>query len=132
MEDEDKVLALKPMNCPCHILIFRHGLRSYRELPLRLAEFGSCHRYEPSGAHAWDHAGAPSSPRTMHTSSAPRQQIAAETVRFVELLSSIYRDFGFPEFRVKFSDRPALRAGATRPGTMPRGAEAGLRHRRRR
>ncbi|MEO8713666.1 MAG: threonine--tRNA ligase, partial [Acetobacteraceae bacterium] len=50
VEDEDKVLALKPMNCPCHVLIFRHGMRSYRELPLRLAEFGSCHRYEPSGA----------------------------------------------------------------------------------
>ena len=50
VEDEDKILALKPMNCPCHIQIFRQGLRSYRELPLRLAEFGSCHRYEPSGA----------------------------------------------------------------------------------
>jgi threonyl-tRNA synthetase len=109
--DEDKTLALKPMNCPCHIQIFRQGIRSYRELPLRLAEFGSCHRYEPSGA--------------LHGIMRVRQftqddahifcteaQIADETVRFVELLSSIYRDFGFPEFSVKFSDRPAMRVGA--------------------
>ena len=57
-EDEEKTLALKPMNCPCHVQIFRQGLRSYRELPLRLAEFGSCHRYEPSGALHGHHAGA--------------------------------------------------------------------------
>ncbi len=58
VEDENKFLALKPMNCPCHVQIFRHGLRSYRELPLRMAEFGSCHRYEPSGRAARHHAGA--------------------------------------------------------------------------
>jgi threonyl-tRNA synthetase len=109
--DEDKTLALKPMNCPCHVLIFRQGLRSYRELPLRLAEFGSCHRYEPSGAlHGIMRV------RAFIQDDAhifcTEAQIASETVRFVELLSSIYHDFGFPEFRVKFSDRPAQRVGA--------------------
>ncbi len=110
VEDEDKHLALKPMSCPCHVLIFRQGIRSYRELPLRMAEFGSCHRYEPSGA--------------LHGIMRVRQftqddahifctdeQIAPETARFVALLSSIYRDFGFDSFRVKFSDRPTPRAG---------------------
>ena len=113
VEDEaekDRVLALKPMNCPCHVQIFNQGLRSYRELPLRMAEFGVCHRYEPSGA--------------LHGIMRVRQftqddahifceedQIAEETVRFVALLSSIYQDLGFPEFRVKFSDRPPVRAG---------------------
>jgi threonyl-tRNA synthetase len=111
VEDEDKVLALKPMNCPCHILIFRHGLRSYRELPLRLAEFGSCHRYEPSGAMHGIMRVRQFTQDDAHIF-CTEQQIAAETVRFVELLSSIYRDFGFPEFSVKFSDRPALRVGS--------------------
>ena len=111
VEDEDKVLALKPMNCPCHILIFRQGLRSYRELPLRYAEFGSCHRYEPSGAMHGIMRVRAFTQDDAHIF-CTEDQIAAETVRFVELLSSIYRDFGFPEFRVKFSDRPALRVGS--------------------
>ena len=111
VEDEDKSLALKPMSCPGHVQIFRHGLRSYRELPLRMAEFGCCHRYEPSGA--------------LHGIMRVRQftqddahifcseaQIAPETARFVELLSSVYRDFGFDSFRVKFSDRPVARTGS--------------------
>jgi threonyl-tRNA synthetase len=111
VEDEDKYLALKPMNCPCHVQIFRQGIRSYRELPLRLAEFGSCHRYEPSGA--------------LHGIMRVRQftqddahifcteaHIADEGARFVQLLGSVYRDFGFPEFIVKFSDRPPVRAGS--------------------
>jgi threonyl-tRNA synthetase len=110
VEDEDKSLALKPMNCPCHVQIFRQGIRSYRELPLRLAEFGSCHRYEPSGAlHGLMRV------RAFTQDDAhifcTEAQIAPETVRFVELLSSIYRDLGFAEFRVKFSDRPAQRVG---------------------
>ncbi len=109
--DEDKVLALKPMNCPCHVLIFRQGLRSYRELPLRLAEFGSCHRYEPSGALHGIMRVRAFTQDDAHIF-CTESQIASETVRFVELLSSIYRDFGFPEFRVKFSDRPAQRVGA--------------------
>jgi threonyl-tRNA synthetase len=111
VEDEDKDLALKPMNCPCHVQIFRQGLRSYRELPLRMAEFGSCHRYEPSGALHGIMRVRAFTQDDAHIF-CTEAQIAPETVRFVELLSSIYRDFGFPEFRVKFSDRPAQRVGA--------------------
>jgi len=110
VEDEDKTLALKPMNCPCHVQIFRQGVRSYRELPLRMAEFGSCHRYEPSGALHGIMRVRAFTQDDAHIF-CTEAQIAAETVRFVELLSSIYRDFGFAEFRVKFSDRPAVRAG---------------------
>ncbi len=111
VEDEEKMLALKPMSCPCHVLIFRQGIRSYRELPLRLAEFGSCHRYEPSGAlHGLMRV------RAFVQDDAhifcTEGQIAAETARFVDLLSSVYRDFGFANVRVKFADRPALRAGS--------------------
>jgi threonyl-tRNA synthetase len=108
--DEDKVLSVKPMNCPCHIQIFRQGLRSYRELPLRLAEFGSCHRYEPSGALHGIMRVRAFTQDDAHIF-CTEDQIAPETVRFVGLLGSIYRDFGFPEFRVKFSDRPTLRIG---------------------
>jgi threonyl-tRNA synthetase len=111
VEDEAKILALKPMNCPCHVLIFRQGLRSYRELPLRMAEFGSCHRYEPSGALHGIMRVRAFTQDDAHIF-CTEAQIAQETVRFVALLSSIYRDFGFPEFRVKFSDRPAQRVGA--------------------
>ncbi|RYJ01042.1 MAG: threonine--tRNA ligase, partial [Acetobacteraceae bacterium] len=114
VEDEsekDRVLALKPMNCPCHVQIFNQGLRSYRELPLRMAEFGSCHRYEPSGAlHGIMRVRAFTQDDAHIFCS--EEQIAAETVEFVALLSSIYRDLGFADFRVKFSDRPAKRAGA--------------------
>jgi threonyl-tRNA synthetase len=113
VEDEsekDRVLALKPMNCPCHVQIFNQGLRSYRELPLRMAEFGSCHRYEPSGALHGIMRVRAFTQDDAHIF-CTEEQIAAETVEFVALLSSIYRDLGFPEFRVKFSDRPAMRAG---------------------
>ena len=72
VEDEDKTLALKPMNCPCHVQIFRHGLRSYRELPLRMAEFGACHRYEPSGALHGLMRVCVALRRMMRISSAPR------------------------------------------------------------
>jgi threonyl-tRNA synthetase len=111
VEDEDKTLAVKPMNCPCHVQIFNQGVRSYRELPLRLAEFGSCHRYEPSGAlHGLMRV------RAFTQDDAhifcTEEQIADEGARFVRLLSSIYRDFGFPEFVVKFSDRPPARIGS--------------------
>ena len=111
VEEEDKVLAVKPMNCPCHIQIFRQGIRSYRELPLRLAEFGSCHRYEPSGALHGIMRVRAFTQDDAHIF-CTEDQIASETVRFVELLGSIYRDFGFPEFRVKFADRPDKRVGA--------------------
>ena len=111
VEEEDKILAVKPMNCPCHVQIFRQGIRSYRELPLRLAEFGSCHRYEPSGALHGIMRVRAFTQDDAHIF-CTEQQIAPETVRFVELLGSIYRDFGFPEFRVKFSDRPDKRVGS--------------------
>jgi len=114
VEDEsekDRVLALKPMNCPCHVQIFNQGLRSYRELPLRMAEFGACHRYEPSGALHGIMRVRSFTQDDAHIFCS-EDQIADETVRFVALLSSIYRDFGFTEFRVKFSDRPARRAGS--------------------
>ncbi|MCB4820735.1 threonine--tRNA ligase [Roseicella aerolata] len=109
-DEKDRVLALKPMNCPCHVQIFNQGLRSYRELPLRMAEFGSCHRYEPSGALHGIMRVRAFTQDDAHIF-CTEEQIAAETVAFVELLSSIYRDLGFAEFRVKFSDRPAKRAG---------------------
>jgi threonyl-tRNA synthetase len=108
--DENKMLAVKPMNCPCHVQIFRQGIRSYRELPLRLAEFGACHRYEPSGALHGIMRVRAFTQDDAHIF-CTEAQIAPETVRFVELLSSIYRDFGFESFRVKFSDRPTPRAG---------------------
>jgi threonyl-tRNA synthetase len=111
VEDENKVLAVKPMNCPCHVQIFNHGLRSYRELPLRMAEFGACHRYEPSGAlHGIMRvrAFAQDDAHIFCT----EDQIASETVRFVEMLRAVYADFGFEDFTVKFADRPTPRAGS--------------------
>ena len=110
-ESENRVLALKPMSCPCHVQIFRQGQKSYRDLPLRMAEFGSCHRNEPSGAlHGLMRA------RAFVQDDAhifcTEDQITSETVAFCELLIEIYRDFGFDEVVVKFSDRPELRSGA--------------------
>src|SRR5487761_2670130 len=105
-----RVLAIKPMNCPGHVQIYRQHLHSYRELPLRMAEFGSCHRYEPSGALHGIMRVRAFTQDDAHIF-CTEDQIAPETVRFVELLSAIYRDFGFAEFAVKFSDRPATRAG---------------------
>ena len=111
VEDEKKTLAVKPMNCPCHVLIFRQGIRSYRELPLRLAEFGSCHRYEPSGALHGIMRVRAFTQDDAHIF-CTEDQIAPETVRFVELLGSVYRDFGFESFRVKLADRPDKRIGS--------------------
>ena len=111
VEDEDTTLALKPMNCPCHVMIFNHGLRSYRELPMRMAEFGSCHRYEPSGALHGIMRVRAFTQDDAHIF-CTEAQIADETVRFVALLSQVYRDFGFDTFRIKFSDRPDVRAGS--------------------
>jgi threonyl-tRNA synthetase len=108
--DEDRTLCVKPMNCPCHIQIFNQGVKSYRDLPLRMAEFGSCHRNEPSGslhgimrirgfvqddAHIF----------------CTEDQITSETVAFCDLLKDVYKAFGFTDIQVKFSDRPAKRAG---------------------
>ncbi len=110
VEDEKRTLALKPMNCPCHVQIFNHGLRSYRELPLRMAEFGACHRYEPSGALHGIMRVRGFTQDDAHIFCTP-EQIAPETAAFVDLLASVYRDFGFDAFRVKFADRPDARAG---------------------
>jgi threonyl-tRNA synthetase len=109
--DEEKTLALKPMNCPCHVQIFKQGLRSYRQLPLRMAEFGSCHRYEPSGALHGIMRVRAFTQDDAHIF-CTEDQIGSETVKFVDLLSSVYRDFGFEHFVVKFSDRPEVRAGS--------------------
>jgi threonyl-tRNA synthetase len=110
VEDEDKTLAIKPMNCPCHVQIFRQGLRSYRELPLRMAEFGACHRYEPSGALHGIMRVRAFTQDDAHIF-CTEAQVAPETARFVALLRSVYEDLGFDSFRIKFADRPALRAG---------------------
>jgi len=124
VEDEsekDRVLALKPMNCPCHVQIFNQGLRSYRELPLRMAEFGACHRYEPSGALHGIMRVRSFTQDDAHIFCS-EDQIADETVRFVALLSSIYRELGFEAFRVKFSDRPEKRAGTDEVWDQAEGA----------
>ena len=109
--NEKRVNALKPMNCPCHVQVYNQGLKSYRDLPLRLAEFGSCHRYEASG--------------TMHGLMRVRgftqddghifcteAQIESETAIFIKLLSGIYKDLGFEEFSIKLSTRPEVRVGS--------------------
>ncbi|AFW00941.1 threonine--tRNA ligase [Gluconobacter oxydans] len=111
VEDEDKTLALKPMNCPCHVQIFRHGLRSYRELPLRMAEFGACHRYEPSGSLHGIMRVRGFTQDDAHIFCTD-DQIADETAKFVKMLAEVYTDLGFASFRVKFSDRPETRAGS--------------------
>ncbi|WP_372610027.1 threonine--tRNA ligase [Aquicoccus sp.] len=108
---EKAVNALKPMNCPCHVQIFNQGLKSYRDLPLRMAEFGSCNRYEPSGAlHGIMRV------RGFVQDDAhifcTEDQIEEETRIFIDFLSTVYRDLGFESFSVKFSDRPDMRAGA--------------------
>ncbi len=109
-ESEERSLAVKPMNCPGHVQIFKQGITSYRDLPLRMAEFGSCHRNEPSGAlHGMMRVRA-FTQDDAHIFCTP-DQINSETVIFCDLLRSIYRDFGFDELVVKFSDRPAVRAG---------------------
>jgi len=109
--NEKRVNALKPMNCPCHVQIYNQGIKSYRDLPLRYAEFGSCHRYEPSG--------------TMHGLMRVRgftqddghifcteDQIESETAKFIELLSKVYSDLGFESFDIKLSTRPEVRVGS--------------------
>jgi threonyl-tRNA synthetase len=108
--EDDRTLALKPMNCPCHVQIFRQGIKSYRDLPLRMAEFGSCHRNEPSGALHGIMRVRAFTQDDAHIF-CTEDQITEESVRFCELLQSIYADFGFREVRVKFSDRPDVRAG---------------------
>ena len=108
---EKRVSALKPMNCPCHVQIFNQGLKSYRDLPLRMAEFGSCHRYEPSGALHGIMRVRGFTQDDAHIF-CTEDQIEGETQKFIDLLASIYTDLGFPDFTIKFSDRPDVRAGS--------------------
>ena len=119
--EDDRTWAMKPMNCPCHVQIFRQGIKSYRDLPYRMAEFGSCMRYEPSGAlHGLMRV------RSFTQDDAhifcTEEQITAETVRFCALLTSMYKDLGFEAFTVKFSDRPATRAGSDATWDQAEGA----------
>jgi len=108
--EDERTLALKPMNCPCHVQIFRQGIKSYRDLPLRMAEFGSCHRNEPSGALHGIMRVRAFTQDDAHIF-CTEDQITEESVKFCALLQSIYADFGFDDVRVKFSDRPDIRAG---------------------
>lgn len=108
--DDDRVLALKPMNCPGHVQVYKQGLKSYRDLPLRLAEFGACHRNEPSGALHGIMRVRAFTQDDAHIF-CTEDQITSESIRFCDLLKSVYRDFGFEDIRIKFSDRPAVRAG---------------------
>jgi len=107
---EDRLFALKPMNCPGHVQIFKQGIKSYRDLPLRMAEFGACHRNEPSGALHGIMRVRAFTQDDAHIF-ATEDQVTAETERFCALLTSIYADFGFEDVLVKFSDRPEVRAG---------------------
>lgn len=106
----DRILALKPMNCPGHVQIYRQGITSYRDLPLRMAEFGSCHRNEPSGALHGIMRVRAFTQDDAHIF-CTEDQIDSEGRAFCDLLLDIYRDFGFDDVRVKFSDRPETRAG---------------------
>jgi len=108
---DDRVFAIKPMNCPGHVQIFNQGIRSYRDLPIRFAEFGKVHRYEPSGAlHGLMRV------RAFTQDDAhvfiTEDQITEESVRMIKLLLAIYADFGFNDVKVKFADRPAKRVGS--------------------
>ena len=109
--DEDSDLALKPMNCPCHVQIFNQDLNSYRNLPRRMAEFGSCHRNESSGSMHGIMRVRAFTQDDAHIFCTP-EQINSETEEFIGLLKMIYKDFGFDDVLVKFSDRPEKRAGS--------------------
>ena len=106
----DEVHALKPMNCPAHVQVFNQGMKSYRDLPLRMAEFGCCHRNEPTGALHGIMRVRGFTQDDAHIF-CTEDQITSETAIFITLLKSIYEDFGFDSLKVKFSDRPDTRAG---------------------
>jgi len=108
--DDERIYAIKPMNCPGHVQIFKNGLKSYRDLPLKIAEFGKVHRFEPSGAlHGLMRVRAftQDDAHVFITES----QIAEEALKINDMILSIYQDFGFPDVRIKFSDRPDQRIG---------------------
>src|SRR5215471_4442076 len=109
-EEDERVYAIKPMNCPGHVQIFKNGLKSYRDLPLKIAEFGKVHRFEPSGAlHGLMRVRA-FTQDDAHVFITERQ-IAEEALKMNDLILSIYEDFGFDDVRIKFSDRPEKRIG---------------------
>ena len=109
--EDDRILALKPMNCPGHVQIYKQGIKSYRDLPLRMAEFGSCHRNEPSGALHGIMRVRAFTQDDAHIF-CTEDQVTSESIEFCDLLGTIYSDFGFEDIRVKFSDRPGVRAGS--------------------
>ncbi len=119
---ENREYAVKPMNCPGHVQIFNHGLHSYRELPLRLAEFGSCHRNEPSGALHGLMRGTRFTQDDAHIF-CTEEQVQGEVSAFIVMLQDVYQDFGFDDVLVKLSTRPEKRVGSDETWDK---AEAGL------
>lgn len=111
VEDGEKKFAMKPMNCPCHVQIFNHSLKSYRDLPLRMSEFGTCMRNEAAGARHGIMRVTSMTQDDAHIF-CTHEQIEDEVVTLCELIKEIYRDFGFNEIFVKFSDRPEMRVGS--------------------
>ncbi len=109
-KDQTRINALKPMNCPCHVQVFNQGLKSYRDLPLRLAEFGSCARFEPSGALHGIMRVRGFTQDDAHIF-CTEDQIQQECARFIDFLADIYRELGFPEFEIRFATRPEKRVG---------------------
>ena len=109
---DERVYAIKPMNCPGHVQIFKQGIRSYHQLPIRYAEFGKVHRYEPSGRAARPDARARLHPGRRPHLRAPRIRSPRSRSPSTRLILDIYKDFGFDDVRIKFSDRPAKRVGA--------------------
>ena len=118
---EKSINALKPMNCPCHVQVYNQGIKSYRDLPLRMAEFGSCNRYEPSGALHGIMRVRGFTQDDAHIF-CQEDQIESETKKFINFLSGVYKDLGFPKFAVKFSDRPKNRAGSDKVWDKAEGA----------
>ena len=110
-QKDKRINALKPMNCPCHVQVFNQGLKSYRDLPLRLSEFGSCHRYESSGSMHGLMRVRGFTQDDAHIF-CTEDQIEAECAGFISLLSSVYRDLGFEKFDIKLSTRPDVRVGS--------------------
>ena len=111
LDADDRQFAVKPINCPCHVQVFNQGLKSYRDLPLRLAEFGSCHRNEPSGSlHGIMRVrGFTQDDAHIFCTEA---QIQSEVATFIDMLHEVYADFGFTEVIYRLSTRPAYRVGS--------------------
>ena len=110
-KDHTRINALKPMNCPCHVQVFNQGLKSYRDLPLRLAEFGSCARFEPSGALHGIMRVRGFTQDDAHIF-CTEDQIQQECAKFIDFLAGVYRELGFPEFEIRFATRPEKRVGS--------------------